>query len=120
MQIGPKIRHEIPRRLGRHARAALPSGGIPMRTVLSMSVLLVEDYSTMARIMRKLLAQIGFSDIDDAPDGAAALAKMRAKKYGLVISDWNMAPMSGYDLLKHVRADPVLAETPFIIVTAES
>jgi two-component system chemotaxis response regulator CheY len=91
-----------------------------MRTDLSMSVLLVEDYSTMARIMRKLLAQIGFTDIDDAPDGAAALAKMRAKKYGLVISDWNMVPMSGYDLLKHVRADPVLAETPFIIVTAES
>jgi two-component system chemotaxis response regulator CheY len=91
-----------------------------MHANLSMSVLLVEDYSTMARIMRKLLAQIGFTDIDDAPDGAAALAKMRAKKYGLVISDWNMAPMSGHDLLKHVRADPVLAETPFIIVTAES
>jgi two-component system chemotaxis response regulator CheY len=91
-----------------------------MRTDISMSVLLVEDYSTMARIMRKLLSQIGFTDIDDASDGAAALAKMRAKKYGLVISDWNMAPMSGYDLLKHVRADPVLAETPFIIVTAES
>ncbi len=86
----------------------------------SMPVLVVDDYSTMVRIIRNLLRQLGFSDIDDANDGAAALAKMRAKRYGLVISDWNMEPMSGYELLREVRADPALSETPFIMVTAES
>ncbi|HEV7636286.1 MAG TPA: response regulator, partial [Bradyrhizobium sp.] len=63
---------------------------------------------------------LGFNDVDDAADGSAALARMRDRKYGLVISDWNMEPMSGYDLLKEVRADPALAATPFIMVTAES
>ena len=86
----------------------------------SMPVLVVDDYSTMVRIIRNLLRQVGFSDVDDANDGAAALAKMRAKRYGLVISDWNMEPMSGYELLLQVRADPALGETPFIMVTAES
>ena len=86
----------------------------------SMPVLVVDDYSTMVRIIRNLLRQLGFSDIDDANDGAAALAKMRAKRYGLVISDWNMEPMSGYELLREVRADLALSETPFIMVTAES
>jgi two-component system chemotaxis response regulator CheY len=87
---------------------------------LSMPVLIVDDYSTMVRIIRNLLRQLGFGDIDDAPDGAAALSKMRAKRYGLVISDWNMEPMTGYDLLRQVRSDPSLARTPFIMVTAES
>ena len=91
-----------------------------MPDVQPTPVLLVDDYRTMAGIMRKLLSQIGITDVDEAFDGAAALAKMREKKYGLVISDWNMAPMSGYELLTHVRADPGLAETRFIIVTAES
>ena len=86
----------------------------------SMPVLIVDDYNTMIRIIRNLLRQIGFEQIDDASDGTAALAKMRERKYGLVISDWNMEPMTGYDLLKHVRSDPGLAETPFIMVTAES
>ena len=86
----------------------------------SMPVLVVDDYSTMVRIIRNLLRQVGFSDVDDSNDGAAALAKMRAKRYGLVISDWNMEPMSGYELLLQVRADPALGETPFIMVTAES
>ena len=86
----------------------------------SMPVLVVDDYSTMVRIIRNLLRQVGFSDVDDANDGAAALAKMRAKRYGLVISDSNMEPMSGYELLLQVRADPALGETPFIMVTAES
>jgi two-component system chemotaxis response regulator CheY len=85
-----------------------------------MPVLVVDDYSTMVRIIRNLLRQLGFSDIDDAHDGAAALAKMRAKRYGLVISDWNMEPMSGYELLREVRVDLALSETPFIMVTAES
>jgi len=84
------------------------------------SVLVVDDSATMIRIVRKLLLQLGFNDVDHASDGAAALAKMRAKRYGLVISDWNMAPMSGYDFLREVRADPALARTPFIMVTADS
>src|SRR5437899_969221 len=87
---------------------------------LSMPVLVVDDYSTMIRIIRNLLKQLGFDNIDDASDGSAALNKMRGKKYGLVISDWNMEPMTGYDLLKEVRADPNLATTPFIMITAES
>ena len=86
----------------------------------SMPVLVVDDYNTMIRIIRNLLKQIGFQDIDDAADGSAALARMREKKYGLVISDWNMEPMTGYELLKEVRADPGLTRTPFIMVTAES
>src|SRR6201985_1671683 len=91
-----------------------------MAVDLSMSVLVVDDYSTMIRIIRNLLKQLGFENIDDASDGSAALNKMRGKKYGLVISDWNMEPMTGYDLLREVRADPALTALPFIMVTAES
>jgi two-component system, chemotaxis family, chemotaxis protein CheY len=87
---------------------------------LSMPILVVDDYNTMIRIIRNLLKQIGFEDIDDATDGSAALAKLRGKKYGLVISDWNMEPMTGYELLKEVRSDPNLSTMPFIMVTAES
>jgi two-component system, chemotaxis family, chemotaxis protein CheY len=86
----------------------------------SMPVLVVDDYSTMVRIIRNLLQQIGFKDIDDAANGNAALDKMHGKRYGLVISDWNMEPMTGYELLKEVRQDPALARTPFIMVSAES
>jgi two-component system chemotaxis response regulator CheY len=86
----------------------------------SMPVLVVDDYSTMVRIIRNLLRQLGFADVDEAHDGTAALAKMRARRYGLVISDWNMEPMSGFDLLQRVRSDPQLGATPFIMVTAES
>ena len=87
---------------------------------LSMSVLVVDDYNTMVRIIRNLLRQLGFEHIDDANDGTAAFEKMQQRKYGLVISDWNMEPMTGYDLLKQVRSDPELSSTPFIMVTAES
>ena len=86
----------------------------------SMPILVVDDYNTMIRIIRNLLKQLGFEDIDDAADGSAALTKMREKRYGLVISDWNMEPMTGYELLKEVRSDPGLSRTPFIMVTAES
>ncbi|RDV04917.1 response regulator [Undibacter mobilis] len=86
----------------------------------SMPVLVVDDYTTMVRIIRNLLKQLGFVEIDDANDGKAALAKMRERKYGLVISDWNMEPMTGYDLLQQVRSDEALADTPFIMITAES
>jgi len=87
---------------------------------LSIPVLVVDDYQTMIRILRNLLKQIGFKDVDDASDGTAALAKLRERKYGLVISDWNMEPMTGYELLQHVRADESLSSLPFIMVTAEA
>src|SRR3982074_1175214 len=87
---------------------------------MSMPILVVDDYSTMIRIIRNLLKQIGFENVDDASDGSAALAKMQSKKYALVISDWNMEPMTGYDLLREVRASPELSHTPFIMITAES
>jgi two-component system, chemotaxis family, chemotaxis protein CheY len=86
----------------------------------SMPVLVVDDSGTMVNIQRNLLRQLGFNDIDDAQDGPAALTKMRNRRYGLVISDWNMEPMSGYDFLREVRSDPILKRTPFIIVTAEA
>jgi len=85
-----------------------------------MPVLVVDDYGTMVRIIRNLLRQLGFTDIDDASDGASALDKMTTRRYGLVISDWNMEPMTGYDLLRQVRANPAIETTPFIMVTAES
>ena len=91
-----------------------------MAVDFSMPVLVVDDYGTMVRIIRNLLKQLGFQDIDEASDGTAALAKMRAKRYGLVISDWNMTPMTGYDLLREVRSDSSIGKTPFIMVTAES
>lgn len=86
----------------------------------SMQVLIVDDYKTMLRIIRNLLKQIGFNNVDDAADGAEALEKLRDKDYGLVISDWNMEPMTGFELLKEVRADDRMRKTPFIMVTAES
>ena len=91
-----------------------------MAVDLSMPVLVVDDYNTMIRIICNLLKQLGYQNIDNATDGATALAKFRAGRYGLVISDWNMEPMSGYDLLKEVRSDAKLGKTPFIMITAES
>ncbi len=87
---------------------------------LGTPILVVDDYQTMVRIIRNLLKQLGFEDVDDAPDGSAALAKLKHRRYGLVISDWNMEPMTGYELLRQVRADEGLKLTPFIMVTAES
>ena len=87
---------------------------------LSIPVLVVDDYKTMVRIIRNLLTQLGFEDIDEAADGTEALAKLKERKYGLVISDWNMQPMTGYDLLKNVRSDESLQTIPFIMVTAEA
>lgn len=87
---------------------------------LQDAVLVVDDYGTMRRIVRNLLTQIGFTNIDEAADGAAALVKLREKAFGLVISDWNMEPMTGLQLLQEVRADAKLGQLPFIMVTAES
>ncbi|WP_395780375.1 response regulator [Aquidulcibacter sp.] len=87
---------------------------------MNAPVLVVDDYQTMVRIIRNLLKQLGFENVDEAADGREALAKMKQTKYGLVISDWNMEPMTGYELLREVRADEILKPTPFIMVTAES
>lgn len=86
----------------------------------SLPILVVDDYMTMVRIIRNLLTQIGFSNIDEASSGAEALEKIQQKSYGLIISDWNMEPMTGFQLLQKVRENRDLAEVPFIMVTAES
>ena len=85
-----------------------------------MKILVVDDYATMRRIVRNLLSQIGHLDVEEAGDGIVALQKLRETQFGLVISDWNMEPMTGLQLLKEVRADNKLSGTPFIMVTAES
>jgi len=86
----------------------------------NMPILIVDDYKTMIRIIRNLLKQVGFTNVDEAIDGSSALTKLRDRDFGLVISDWNMEPMSGLQLLKEVRADVKLEELPFIMITAES
>lgn len=86
----------------------------------SVGILVVDDYSTMRRIVRNLLEQLGFKNVDEADSGPVALEKLRGKRYGLVISDWNMEPMTGLQLLKEVRSDTALNGMPFIMVTAES
>ena len=85
-----------------------------------MPILIVDDYKTMLRIIRNLLKQLGFNNVDEATDGSMALQKLRDKDYGLVISDWNMEPMTGIQLLREVRADSKLKNLPFIMITAES
>lgn len=91
-----------------------------MSVNMKMKVLVVDDYKTMLKIVSSLLQQIGFQNIDTALDGGEALKKMRRESYGLVISDWNMEPITGLELLRQVRADRRLQKTPFIMVTAES
>jgi two-component system chemotaxis response regulator CheY len=86
----------------------------------STPILVVDDYKTMVRIVRNLLHQLGFRDVDEANDGASALAKLRARRFSLVISDWAMEPMSGLELLEAMRADPELKTLPFIMITAEN
>jgi two-component system chemotaxis response regulator CheY len=91
-----------------------------MITDPSVPILVVDDYKTMIRIIRNLLKQIGFENVDEAMSGAEAYEMIKKKNYGLIISDWNMEPMTGYELLQKVRADSSFRETPFIMVTAES
>jgi two-component system, chemotaxis family, chemotaxis protein CheY len=86
----------------------------------SMNVLVVDDYKTMVRIVRNLLEQLGFRNIDEATDGPTALSLIRSKDYGLVLSDWNMAPMTGLEVLKAVRAEERTKALPFVMVTAEA
>jgi two-component system chemotaxis response regulator CheY len=92
-----------------------------MAVDMAMPILVVDDYKTMIRIIRNLLKQLGFDNVDEAADGEEALQKMQGgAQFGLVISDWNMEPMTGYELLKEVRGDDKLKGTPFIMITAES
>lgn len=91
-----------------------------MAVDMNMQILIVDDYKTMLRIIRNLLKQLGFNNVDEATDGSDALGKLRAKDYGLVISDWNMEPMTGIQLLREVRADEKMRDLPFIMITAES
>lgn len=89
----------------------------------NMNVLVVDDYQTMIRIIKNLLKQLGFNNVDEATDGSMAYEMVTKKKYGLVISDWNMEPMSGLDFLKKVRAtadNDNISKVPFIMITAES
>ncbi len=91
-----------------------------MAVDLNMQILIVDDYKTMLRIIRNLMKQLGFNNVDEATDGSAALQKLREKRYGLIISDWNMEPMTGLQLLQEVRADGELKAMPFVMITAES
>jgi two-component system, chemotaxis family, chemotaxis protein CheY len=91
-----------------------------MAVDLKMKVLIVDDYKTMLRILRNLLRQLNFSNIEEATDGSMALQMLRDQAFGLVISDWNMEPMTGIQLLREVRSDDSLKHIPFIMITAES
>lgn len=91
-----------------------------MITDLSVPILVVDDYRTMIRIIRNLLRQIGFENVDEASSGQAAYEMILKKDYGLIISDWNMEPMTGYQLLQKVRSESTRSDVPFIMVTAES
>ena len=88
----------------------------------NMPILIVDDYDSMLLIIKNLLRQLGFNNVDEASDGSQALEMMRGadNNFGLVISDWNMEPMTGLQLLKELRADEQLKQTPFIMITAES
>ena len=85
-----------------------------------MKILVVDDYATMQKIIRNLLGQIGFKNIELASDGAMALQVMKETKIDMVITDWNMTPLTGLDLLKAIRADEKLKDIPVIMITAES
>ena len=86
----------------------------------NMPILIVDDYKTMLRVLRNFLLQFNFSNIEEATDGSMALQKLRQQDFGFVISDWNMEPMTGIQLLREVRADDKLKHLPFIMITAES
>jgi two-component system chemotaxis response regulator CheY len=86
---------------------------------LNMKILIVDDMSTMRRIIKNALKQIGFTNMEEAEDGNAALAKVRAESFNFVVSDWNMPNMTGLDLLKAIRADSALKSIPVLMVTAE-
>lgn len=86
----------------------------------NIKILVVDDFPTMRRIIRNLLKELGFSNVDEAEDGAAGLDKLRAGQYGFVVSDWNMPNMDGLAMLRAIRADPALSKLPVLMVTAEA
>ena len=85
-----------------------------------MKFLVVDDFSTMRRIVSNLLKELGYSNVDEAEDGAMALSKLKNEQFDFVISDWNMPVMNGLDMLKSIRADAALAKLPVLMVTAEA
>jgi two-component system chemotaxis response regulator CheY len=85
-----------------------------------MEILVVDDYPTMRRIIKNLLAELGFTNVSEASDGSEALKRIPGNRPGLIVSDWNMEPMTGLQLLQAVRASKESADIPFIMVTAES
>jgi two-component system chemotaxis response regulator CheY len=91
---------------------------MPDRT--SLKFLVVDDFSTMRRIVRNLLKELGFTNVDEAEDGAVALGKLREGNFEFVVSDWNMPNMDGLTLLQNVRADAKLKTLPFLMITAEA
>ena len=86
----------------------------------NLKFLVVDDFSTMRRIVRNLLKELGFGNVDEAEDGNVALSKLRNDKFDFVVSDWNMPNMTGIDLLKEIRADAGLKHLPVLMVTAEA
>jgi two-component system, chemotaxis family, chemotaxis protein CheY len=86
----------------------------------ALKFLIVDDFSTMRRIVRNLLKELGFHNADEAEDGVAALAKLREGKFDVVVSDWNMPNMDGLTLLQTIRADAALKHLPVLMVTAEA
>lgn len=86
----------------------------------SMRILVVDDFPTMRRIVRNLLKELGFSNVEEAEDGVMGLARLRAGHFDFVVSDWNMPNMDGLDMLKAIRADAALAHLPVLMVTAEA
>ncbi len=86
----------------------------------TLKFLVVDDFATMRRIIRNLLKELGFSNVDEAEDGVNALQKLRSDRFDFVISDWNMPNMTGIDLLRNIRADEQLKDTPVLMVTAEA
>lgn len=86
----------------------------------NINILSVDDFSTMRRIVKNLLKQLGYYNVDEAENGEAALELIREKKYDLIISDWNMPVKTGIQLLRDVRADPAIKHVPFLMVTAEA
>ena len=86
----------------------------------NMKIMVVDDMSTMRRIVKNILKQLGFSNIEEAENGQEALTKLKTERYGFVVSDWNMPIMSGIDLLRAIRADTELKAIPVLMVTAEA
>jgi len=86
----------------------------------NMKILVVDDFSTMRRIIKNLLTELGFSNVDEADSGSTALPKLKGGGFDFLITDWNMPGMQGIDLLKTVRADPELSQLPVLLVTAEA